>query len=95
LFRAAASGGAQALGQKLGVLEAGAVASLVVLDGNNPFISTAKDDQILDRWIFALGDSAVRDVMVAGEWRLTNGRHKAEEEIDRAFSAAMNRLARN
>lgn len=95
LFRAAAAGGAQALGQQSGVLEAGAVASLVVLDGNNPFISTAKDDQILDRWIFALGDSAVRDVMVAGEWRLTNGRHKAEEQIGRAFSTAMNRLARN
>jgi formimidoylglutamate deiminase len=93
LYRAALAGGAQALGQPLGAIAEGMTASFVVLDEAEPFIATAKGDQILDRWLFGLGDRVVRDVMVAGQWRIRDGHHAREEAIDRAFGAAIERLA--
>lgn len=92
LLEASRSGGAQASGLGMSGIHVGARADLVVLDGANPFIATAKDDQILDRWIFALGSDAVRDVMVRGEFVVQEGRHKSEEDIDRAFRRALERL---
>ena len=50
----------------------------MVLDGADPFIATAKDDTLLDRWLFALGDRAVRDVMVAGRWQITERQHRLD-----------------
>jgi formimidoylglutamate deiminase len=94
LYRAALAGGAQALGQRLGVIAPGSTASFVVLDDADPFIATARGDQILDRWLFGLGDRAVVDVMVAGKWQIRDRRHAREAEIDEAFRAAIERLAR-
>lgn len=93
LFDAALLGGAQALGQPLGAIETGRTASLVVLDGEDPYIATANGDAILDRFLFALGDGAVRDVMVAGVWRIRDRRHEDDAAIDRAFRAVLERLA--
>jgi len=93
IFDAALAGGAQALAQPLGRIEPGATASLVVLDGDDPFVAVARGDAILDRWLFALGDRAVRDVMVAGEWRIRDGRHADEAAIDESFREVLARLA--
>lgn len=92
LFDAALAGGAQALGQATSGLEVGAAADLVVLDGADPFIATARDDAILDRWLFALGDRAVRDVMVAGRWQITDRRHRLDGTIDEKFRGVLARL---
>ncbi|SON53677.1 8-oxoguanine deaminase [Hartmannibacter diazotrophicus] len=92
LFDTALKGGAQAAGWASHGLQAGAPASLVVLDGSHAFITAAKDDAILDRWIFSLGDRAVRDVMAEGHWRIRDGRHADDEAIDAAFRAAILRL---
>lgn len=92
LIDASLSGGAQAAGLDVSGICVGARADLVVLDGTNPFIATAKDDQILDRWIFALGSDAVRDVMVRGEFVVQEGRHRDEERIDRDFTLALKRI---
>lgn len=92
LIDASLSGGAQAAGLKTSGIRVGARADLVVLDGGNPFIATAKDDQILDRWIFALGSEVVRDVMVRGNFVVREGRHRAEERIDRDFARALKRI---
>lgn len=73
----------------------GKLASLVVLDGDHPLVDLAADGRILDRWLFAVGDRAVRDVMVAGAWRIRQGRHPQDEEIDRAFRRALERLAQD
>ncbi|HSI42075.1 MAG TPA: formimidoylglutamate deiminase [Xanthobacteraceae bacterium] len=94
VFAAALAGGAQALGQPLGTLAPGATASLVVLDGSDPFVAAARGDAVIDRWLFALGDRAVRDVMVAGAWVIRQGRHALEEAIDAAFLAVLERLRR-
>ena len=69
-------------------------ASLVVLDGDDAFMDSAEDDAILDRWLFALGDRTVRDVMVGGQWRIRQGRHDQDESINAAFKTAIKKLAR-
>jgi formimidoylglutamate deiminase len=92
LFEAALAGGAQALGQPTAGLKVGAAADLVVLDGNDAFIAAADGDTVLDRWIFARGDHAVRDVMVAGAWQVQDRRHHLDETIDQAFAEVLKRL---
>ncbi len=94
LIEASLAGGAQAAGLTSHGIRLGARADLVVLDGDNPFIATAREDQILDRWIFALGNEAVRDVMVRGRFVVQDGHHLAEESIDRAFRRTLQRLSR-
>ena len=92
IFDAALAGGAQAAGLGTAGIQVGAWADLVVLDGANPYIAAASGNQILDRWLFALGGETVRDVMVAGEWKIRNGRHDREEDIDRAFARVLTKL---
>lgn len=92
IFDAALKGGAQAAGQATAGIAVGARADFVVLDGDNPYIAAASDNQILDRWLFALGGESVRDVMVGGERKIRNGRHDREEEIDRAFARVLMKL---
>ncbi|WP_273822628.1 formimidoylglutamate deiminase [Pseudomonas asplenii] len=92
LFDAALEGGAQALGQAIGGLEVGKRADWLVLDGNDPYLATAEDDGILNRWLFAGGDRQVRDVMVNGQWAVRGGRHAGEEESARAFAQVLREL---
>lgn len=93
IFDSALTGGAQALGQPLGQIGKGKVASLVVLDDTDPYVDAAIDNQILDRWLFAVGDRAVRDVMVAGSWRIRDRHHQQDEQIDRDFRAVLAKLS--
>lgn len=92
LFDAALSGGAQALGQPVGELAEGRRADWLVLDGNDPYLATAKGDGILNRWLFAGGDRQVRDVMVNGKWVVRQGRHAAEEQTAQAFTRVLREL---
>lgn len=93
MFDAALAGGSQAAGLGAAGIRVGARADLVVLDGNNPFIGMASDDQILGRWLFATGGEVVRDVMASGQWVVRDGRHKDEEAIDRDFREVLLKLA--
>ncbi|SCX70102.1 formimidoylglutamate deiminase [Pseudomonas sp. NFACC32-1] len=92
LFDAALEGGAQALGQAVGALDVGKRADWLVLDGNDPYLATARGDGILNRWLFAGGDRQVRDVMVGGQWVVRDGRHAGEEESARAFAQVLREL---
>ncbi|MDB6445907.1 formimidoylglutamate deiminase [Pseudomonas sp. 21TX0197] len=92
LFDATLEGGAQALGQAVGALDVGKRADWLVLDGNDPYLATARGDGILNRWLFAGGDRQVRDVMVGGQWVVRDGRHAAEEESARAFAQVLREL---
>ncbi|WP_374979194.1 formimidoylglutamate deiminase [Pseudomonas solani] len=92
LYQAALSGGAQALGQPTGALAAGQRADWLVLDGNDPYLATAQDDALLNRWLFAGGDRQVRDVMVAGRWVVQDGRHPEEEATAREFAGVLRSL---
>ncbi len=59
------------LGVKLGVLEAGAEADLVLTQYVPATPLTA--DNLAGHFIYAMGPEFVSDVMVAGEWKLRNG----------------------
>lgn len=93
MFDRALAGGSRATGQEKTGIRIGARADLVVLDGRDPYIAAAKDDQIIDRWLFALGDKVIRDVMVAGRWTILAGRHERDEDIDLAFGRVLKKLA--
>jgi formimidoylglutamate deiminase len=92
LFDAALVGGAQAMGQNIGALTVGQRADWLVLDGNDPYLATATDDGILNRWLFAGGDRQIRDVLVSGQWVIRDGRHAGEEQSSRAFAAVLREL---
>jgi len=92
IFEAASEGGARAAGFDAGGIRIGARADLVVRAERQPFIAAATGEQILDRWLFALGQDAVRDVMVAGRWVVKDGRHERQDEIDHAFEKVLRRL---
>lgn len=92
LFDAALSGGAQALGQPIGELAVGKRADWLVLDGSDPYLATASEDGILNRWLFAGGDRQVRDVMVNGQWVVRQGRHADEEANAQEFTNVLRAL---
>lgn len=89
LYRASLQGGAQALGQKMGAIQIGHRADVVVLDGQHPLLAHVSGDDILGRWLFAGLNRMVKDVMVGGEWVVEDGRHADEIEAGRAFAAAV------
>ena len=59
------------LGVKLGVLEPGAAADLVLTNYRPATPLTA--ESLAGHFLFAMGPEFVRDVMIAGEWRLREG----------------------
>ncbi len=86
LWRAAALGGAQALGQPVGTLGPGRRADWIVLDDRDPSLAGASGDGVLDRLVFAGARAAIRDVMVGGRWVVRARRHALDEASARAFA---------
>jgi formimidoylglutamate deiminase len=93
LWRDSAQHGAHAIGQPAGAIAVGRRADWVVLDAGHPAMAGAAADTALDHLLFAGGDAAIRDVMVAGRWALKDGRHALEDELRPRFAALMQRLA--
>ncbi len=93
LVRRAAAGGAQALGRAAGEIAVGRLADLVALDTDHPALVGRDGDRLLDAWVFGGNATPVRDVMVAGQWRVRDGRHPDAGRIAAAFSRTMRRLA--
>ena len=92
LYQGALAGGAQALGQLVGRLEAGRRADWLVLDGADPYLATVDDSALLSRWLFAGSDRQVRDVMVRGHWVVRDGHHADEAESRLAFTQVLRSL---
>ncbi len=81
LYDAAVNGGARALAQPVGALQVGRRADLVVLDGESPALAHKTGDAILDSLVFAANHTSIKDVMVAGHWRIRDGRHDQQDAI--------------
>jgi len=94
LYDSALAGGTQACGQPVGALAVGRRADLLVLDGDDPYLANTEAELLLDRWLFAGGAHQVRDVMVAGRWRVREGRHADEVRSAQAFARVLRELAR-
>jgi formiminoglutamate deiminase len=88
LWRAAAEGGARALGRACGAIALGLWADLVAVDGGDPGLAGLDGDALLDGLVFAAGRAAVREVWAAGRHVVQGGRHIARERICARFARA-------
>ena len=93
LYEAALAGGAQAAGRRIGRIEAGCRADLVLLDRAHPDLAWASPDMRLDGYVFGTAGSAVRDVVVGGGIVVADGRHTGRDAIEGAYRVALGRLA--
>jgi formimidoylglutamate deiminase len=94
LYGAAAAGGAQALGARAAGLTAGAPADVVVIDTDRPEFAGVEEAALLDAWVFAPRPGAIREVWVAGEPLVVDGRHRARDSIAARYRASVARLVR-
>jgi len=92
LYRDACSGGAQALGQRIGSLAEHRRADWMVLDERGLAIAGRHGDELLDSAIFGPARTPVRDVMVGGQWRVRNGVHSHSEQSATRYRATLKRL---
>lgn len=92
LYQQALTGGAQALGQPIGVLDVGARADWLVLDHQNPFVATSASSALFDRWLFGNTQALIRDVMVAGHWVIRDRHHASEQITSEAFIKTLKAL---
>ncbi len=92
LWRAAATGGAQAVSHPVGALAPGRRADLVIVDGDDPDFERLEASAILGVAIFSGNSNRVRDVFVSGRAVIEQGRHAREVESTHAFRAALRRL---
>jgi formimidoylglutamate deiminase len=92
LWQGALRGGAQASGRRVGALEAGRRADLLVLDGAHPNLEGVADDDVLGRLIFCGNDNLVRDVLAGGHWVVQGGRHMAHDAIAERYRRAVHQL---
>ncbi|MGO4526373.1 formimidoylglutamate deiminase [Microvirga sp. 2MCAF35] len=92
LYDKALAGGAQALGRRIGAIEAGHRADFVVLDANHPDLAAVSGDRWIDSYVFVAGTSAIDTVFVAGKAVVRNGRHLNREAIRARYSRAMARI---
>ena len=92
LYDLATAGGAHALAQPVGALEAGLRADLVVLDASSPALVQRTGDALLDGLVFAGDRESVKDVMVAGRWRIRDGRHAREVAVFDQYRSTLARL---
>ncbi|PHR62588.1 MAG: formimidoylglutamate deiminase [Robiginitomaculum sp.] len=101
MYRQAASGGAQALGQTLGqspdgqpvgTIAPGNPASFVELDSQHPDLHSRKADAILDGWIFSAGRQAISNVWVKGSQVITNKKHVNIIELTMNYNSILMQL---
>ena len=92
LWSAAARGGAQALGQPMGALEAGKRADLVVLDGEDCDFAGLEAAAALGVTMFSGSSNRVRDVFVAGAAVVADRHHPSEDAARADFRSALLRL---
>jgi formimidoylglutamate deiminase len=92
LWLEAATGGAQALGRRMGALAPGLRADFVVLDGEHPDLAGRSGDAIANALVFSGSSDLVRDVMVAGRWAVQQKHHAAEEAAASRYREALKLL---
>ncbi|NWG25205.1 MAG: formimidoylglutamate deiminase [Pseudorhodoplanes sp.] len=95
LYEKTLAGGAQAMGRKIGKLEAGHRADIVVLDGAHPDLAAAREDLWLDAYVFAGGRRLVKDVVVGGTHAVRDRRHTGHDRIVRRYRDVLARLSQH
>jgi len=86
------SGGAAALGRKIGKIAPGFSADILVLDSNSPHLYGKPTKSILDALVFCGNTPLVKDVLRAGNWVVKNYNHFNELEITENYCKTIARL---
>ncbi len=94
LFESATESGARSLQSPGGSLDVGKAADFFTVDLNDCSLAGADRGSLLAHVVFSLERTAVRDVCVAGEMVVRDGRHRLEEEIVREFEEVQRDLWR-
>jgi formimidoylglutamate deiminase len=94
LFESATESGARSLSGPGGSLAPGRAADFFTLDMNDCSVAGADAGSLLAHVVYSMEKTAVRDVCVAGQLVLRDGRHPLEEEIVREFGEVQRKLWR-
>ena len=87
LFEAALTGGARATDpETAGGISPGKRADFVVLDRAHPAFAAAREDSLLDAWLFAADNAAIKTVYCRGVPVVQNGRHVARDELSARYA---------
>jgi formiminoglutamate deiminase len=92
MLDAVLSGGAQALARRSGRLAVGATADIMTLRSDHPTLAGKIDDQILDAWIFSVGNELVDCVWSGGRKVVVDGHHRLRDQVAAKFKATMRSL---
>ncbi len=92
LYDNALAGGARALGRRVGAIEPGHRADLVVLDAGHPDLVAVSGDRWIDAYVFVAGKAPIDTVLVGGKTLVSGGRHLHREAIGARYARAMARL---
>ncbi|HEX8139263.1 MAG TPA: formimidoylglutamate deiminase [Pyrinomonadaceae bacterium] len=92
LFDCATLLGAQSIGAEGGTLERGRPADFFTVDLNDASIAGACADDLLASILFSLARTGVSEVVVGGRAIVEEGKHGAQLEIVRRFTALQRRL---
>jgi formimidoylglutamate deiminase len=92
LYQRALQGGAQAMGQKIGRIEAGFRADLLELDDQHPLLAGRSGYTLLDSWMLAGEQAMIKNVWVAGRQWVKDGRHIAREMLEPVYRQVMKDL---
>ncbi len=92
LYDRALAGGAQALARAAGSLAPGELADIVVLDSEHPNFAHGSADRWLDAYLFTSPANVVKDVFVAGQHVVRDGRHRDRERVEKAYKCVLARI---
>src|SRR5207245_727259 len=81
LLELACTGGAQAVDRPIGVIAVGGRADFVVLDDAHPSFAAVRDDNVIDAFVFAADNTAIKTVYSGGVPVVREGRHVARDAI--------------
>ena len=66
-----------------------------MLDSDAPELAVLPIERQIDGWVFNGNRSLVRQVMVGGEWLVSDGRHRARELVQRRYVETCRGLMRD
>jgi len=92
LFECATINGAESIGAPTGKLEAGRPADFFTVDLDDPSIAGATEEDLLSSVVFAQSRTAVRDVVIAGQRVVADGRHATQAEVVERFKLLQKKL---
>ena len=93
LLREVAHSAAASTGVMVGLIEAGQRADWLVLDEDAPELAARDEASLMDSWLFSGNRNLVREVVVAGQRVVSDGRHVDEERIATRYRECVTRLA--